>query len=121
MIAGRWIEPYCSDWLAVYAIRRERTFTAEGNMAEAERFQAIATRYFAEKKARLLADPPRILIVDRNDGLVSIMLEGFGFQPLLDRYNRIAVDRGVELYRLRQDVTPLTLLQEQASPVLASN
>jgi len=107
MIGGQWIEPYCSDWLATYAIRRQRMFAAAGNQAEVRRFAAVESEYLADKKARLLREPPRILIVDTNDRLVADMLGRFGFQELLDRYDRIAADGGIALYRAKAvPVTP---------------
>lgn len=101
MIGGQWIEPYCSDWLATYALRRQRTFAKLGNAAEVERFAQMAERYFADKKMRLMQTPPQVLIVQRSDGMTSDMLARFGFQELLDRYDRTAAAGGVELYRLR--------------------
>lgn len=120
IIAGRWIEPYCSDWIATYAMRREMASAATGNTAEASSFQTITERYFVEKKARLMASLPQILIVDQNDGLVSVMLDQFGFKSLLQGYDRIAADGGVELYRLRQDASILTPTPA-ASPASASD
>ena len=70
MIGGRWIEPYCSDWLATYAVRLERASTAAGNLPEAKRYEAMSAHYFAGKKMRLSQNPPQILIVHRDDGLV---------------------------------------------------
>jgi hypothetical protein len=101
MIGGRWIEPYCSDWPAIFAIRRQRSSAAAGNEAAALRYEAMAAEYLSGKRSRLLAAPPRLLIVDRGDGLVTDMLGRFGFQALLDRYERIAAHGDVELHRQR--------------------
>ncbi len=106
MIGGRWIEPYCSDWLAVYALRLEREALRQGNGARAQYFEAMMDRYLAEKRGRLEKSPPQILIVDRGDGLVGMMLAGHGFDALLANYVKLASyqKRGeeveVEVYRL---------------------
>lgn len=100
MINGRWIEPYCSDWIAVYAFRGEEKAAAEGNVAGARRFEAMAVQYFTEKKARLLRRLPQILIVDKRGPLVPSMLAEFGFSAILARYDRIAFTESVEIYRL---------------------
>jgi hypothetical protein len=101
MIGGRWIEPYCGDWLATYAVELQRASAIVGNQAEAQRFEAMASSYLAGKSTRLLQNPPQVLIVGRDDALLPHMLGKFGFQQLLDRYDRIAAEGGVELYRLR--------------------
>ena len=118
MIGGRWIEPYCSDWLATFAFRHQKASAAAGNRTEVQRFEAMEEAYFAGKKARLFDDPPQILIVHRKDGLTPRMFGKFGFQPLLDRYDRIAAADGVELYRLK--AAPVALARE-TSPVAASD
>lgn len=103
MIGGRWIEPYCSDWIAVYAIRRERAATRAGNTREAERYMTLVAQYLYRKKAHLMQRPPQILIVDDNGSLVREMLAQFGFDSLLARYVPIGRADGVELYRLRKN------------------
>jgi putative flippase GtrA len=100
MIDGQWIEPYCSDWIAVYAVRRERQAVAAGDMVEAKRFEAMAAQYLSDKKVRLLRRLPQILIVDKRGQLVPEMLAKFGFAPILARYDRIASSGSVEIYRL---------------------
>jgi hypothetical protein len=100
MINGRWIEPYCSDGTAVYAVLGQRRAAAEGDMADAKRFEAVAAQYFTEKKARLLRRLPQILIVDKRGPLVPAMLAKFGFDAILARYDRIAFTDSVEIYRL---------------------
>lgn len=100
MIAGRWIDPYCSDWVAVYAVRQERALAKAGNTGEAQRFRTMTSDYLAGKKQRFISAMPQVLIVDRNDDLVSILLNDYGFQSLLDHYDRVAESGGVELYRL---------------------
>ena len=109
MIGGRWVEPYCSDWPATYAFRRQ----AAGDPAEAQRYEAMASAYFAGKRSRLLDDPPQILIVDRGDRLVAAMVGRFGFQPVLDLYDRIAAAGDVELYRLK----PMPVASAGGAPV----
>ena len=118
MIGGRWIEPYGSDWLATFAFRHQKASAAAGNRSEVQKFEAMEEAYFAGKKARLFDDPPQILIVHRKDGLTPRMLGKFGFQPLLDRYDRIAAADGVELYRLK--AVPVALARE-TPPVAASD
>ena len=118
MIGGRWIEPYGSDWLATFAFRHQKASAAAGNRSEVQRFEAMEEAYFAGKKARLFDDPPQILIVHRKDGLTPRMFGKFGFQPLLDRYDRIAAADGVELYRLK--AVPVALARE-TPPVAASD
>jgi hypothetical protein len=107
MINGRWIEPYCSDWIAAYAIRREKMAALIGDVAGARRFDAMAARYLTEKKARLLRQLPQILIVDRGGLLVQEMLTRLGFDTILARYDRIASKGSLDIYRLT-DKAPLT-------------
>ncbi|MDN5926753.1 MAG: hypothetical protein L0I29_06740 [Hyphomicrobiales bacterium] len=105
MIGGRWIEPYCSDWIAVYANLREQKALAAGDMASAKRFETMAAQYFTGKKARLMRRLPQILIVDKRGQLVPEMLARFGFDTILARYDRIASTDSVEIYR-RADKPP---------------
>ncbi len=99
-----------------FATRRRPQPRATGR--EVQRFEAMEEAYFAGKKARLFDDPPQILIVHRKDGLTPRMFGKFGFQPLLDRYDRIAAADGVELYRLK--AAPVALARE-TPPVAASD
>lgn len=120
MIGGRWIEPYCSDWLAAYVAHRKETLIGAGDKTGAARFMAMETDYLIAKRARLQAAPPDVLVVDRNDALVSYMLRDFGFQSVLDGYDRVAEQGSVELYRLRAGV-PTGRHVIQSSPFSASD
>jgi hypothetical protein len=106
LIGGKWIEPYCSDWLATYAVRLVDASAESGNLAEAQRYEAMLSKYLAGKRMRLLQSPPQILIVDRRgrSRLVPDMFAKFGFQDLLDRYDLIGAAGGVELYRLIPEI-----------------
>jgi hypothetical protein len=115
LIGGRWIEPYCSDWLATYAVRLRRASADSGDNAGAQRFEGLLSEYFAGKKMRLLQSPPQILIVDRAGRLASEMFGKFGFRELLDLYDRIGAAEGVELHRLKPVVLSSTSTQDLLS------
>ncbi|PLP56124.1 hypothetical protein CYK37_26720 [Mesorhizobium loti] len=106
MMRGHWIEPYCSDWIATYAVRLKNDALRRGDAAGAAYFQAMMNRYLEEKLDRLERSPPQILIVDRGDGLVTEMLAEHGFSNLLADYTKLAsydrpgYDDPLEVYRL---------------------
>jgi hypothetical protein len=101
MIGGRWIEPYCSDWIAIFALRLQYQAESRGDMRRAGHFQAMYKRYLADKRERLMRSPPEVLIVNEDDRLVSMMLVEEGFAALLERYTKIASEDSIGVYRLK--------------------
>ncbi|WP_353643947.1 GtrA family protein [Mesorhizobium sp. WSM2239] len=100
MLGGRWIEPYCSDWIAIFALRLEDEALRQGDGERAGYFKDMLNRYLAGKRERLTEAPPEILIVDRGDRLVRMMLAEHGFDRLLANYAMTGADKELEVYRL---------------------
>jgi hypothetical protein len=102
MFNGRWIEPYCSDWIPVFALRLAAEAAERGDTESASRFNRLSNDYLESKRRRLTANPPDVLIVDERDTLVSLMLARNGYAPLLNDYARIGSEGELAVYgRLR--------------------
>jgi hypothetical protein len=99
MIGGRWVEPYCSDWIPTFALRLAGRMQVEGDVGRAAYFEQMANEYLAAKRERLLRSPPDALIVDEDDLLVDLMIRDSGFAGVLARYVRIGADRNLAVYR----------------------
>jgi hypothetical protein len=113
MIGGRWIEPYCSDWIATFALRLEGQALERGDAERAGYFERMLASYLAAKRERLMNAPPDVLIVDENDHLVEMMRADYGFAQLLAEYVKIGSDGGIAVYRY--------VKQTASSPASASD
>jgi hypothetical protein len=101
MIGGRWIEPYCSDWIGTFALRMISKARATGEAERSVYFHEMLETYLLGKRERLTAEPPQILIVDTGDGLVRRMLSNYGFADLLARYGKLGSAGEIAIYRLK--------------------
>lgn len=99
LIGGRWIEPYCSDWIGTYALRMAGEAQSRGDGERVRYYEAMLERHLAAKLVRLQAEPPDVLIVGGGDRLVKWMLSSFGFGPFLRQYEKIAADGDIRVYK----------------------
>ncbi|MBN9073066.1 MAG: GtrA family protein [Rhizobiales bacterium] len=101
MVDGRWSEPHCSDWIGVYALRMAGLAESAGNQAQATHFLHILDGYLAGKRERMAADPPEILLVEKDNDSVRIFLDRYGFAAFLENYTRLTGNADFDVYRRR--------------------
>lgn len=99
LLGGRWIEPYCSDWIIVFAVRMEKKARQAHDTAREKDYVAMAREYGARKLERFLANPPEIILVDKWGPTASILMEESGFGDVLDSYRKIADSERMTAYK----------------------
>jgi hypothetical protein len=93
LIGGRWIEPYCSDWLVVYAIRMKWQAQAAGDVAKVDYYADMARRYAMEKLARLEKNPPKLILLDHGvdfNNEAAYLMKRPGYVSFMQKYRKIA-------------------------------
>lgn len=93
MIAGKWIEPYCSDWLIVFAKRLEQRAEAAHNENLREYYASLADRYAIDKLDRLERKPPDLLLVDHgtySSQVAAYFLKRPGYAAFMGSYRKLA-------------------------------
>jgi hypothetical protein len=104
MIGGRWIEPYCSDWILVDAFLLAKKAKEANDAASEKRYLQLLMDYSAKKMARFLAAPPDVILVDHgplDNGPATVLLKIGHFDSILRGYRKIADSDRMAAYARR--------------------
>ena len=88
MVGGRWVEPYCSDWILNYARRMVIHAQQHNNSQSEQRYLRMLADYVARKRKRFLESPPDVILVDRANEVSSLLMGAF-FDLIAERYRKI--------------------------------
>lgn len=106
MVGGRWAETHVSDWLGTSALFLSLKARKDGEMVEADRYQAMVERYATQKREEFERVRPEVIAYQTKEPFWMDLLESrFGFDRIMADYRPIAEDDEVLIY-LRKDYAP---------------
>ncbi|MGE0282117.1 MAG: hypothetical protein AB7P20_16110 [Rhizobiaceae bacterium] len=93
MIGGVWTGQHCSDWLGGLALYFASVAREAGDGAREQHYDGIARNYIAERARVLKAEPPQILLLQKDDFWADRFVREPALAGFMNNYRLISEDK----------------------------